>query len=277
MKIVGAVTQHYGLRDELNGVLEDFKIRNIDFRQTFPDGSEDIFIYGLSDKCLSAVLDMGKPVIGYPCLEEWLDTAEGRDKDYKKAVTSGRFRMIINFPGLGNLWHEMFPDFPVFYIPYAFNRKTLPIWNGSIKKVLVLNQNVERLKSFTDLSLDEILESPYYCHSTTQDEAWLTKEEIYNFYADYGVMFYFNNHSYSLTWVEALTTGIPMVTFNKFEPGALANVGTTADKIGFYCKKILQDDALARQMHRRNLAIVDEFFNFDRVKKLWRKNIEDML
>jgi hypothetical protein len=268
---IGVLCRHWGLQDYLKGVLVDYEVNYYSESTDFSKikGEEDLYIVTLPSTDILPILKFNKPIISYPCLSEYGDA--DYVKPYYELVKYPKFRFILNHSSWAKEWHQLFPDFPIRYIPYAFHH--FPKWHGSDRKVIVVIRKPERLLSYTEKSIEDLLKGiPYELHTGE-----LTKRELLERMASCQVMFYFSNASWGLVFCEALSIGLPMVTVNEHQTGDYANIACPIDQVPYYLQKVLNDKDLANQYSLRNLELADEILNYKRIKELWRINIEEML
>lgn len=262
---VGVLSRHWGMTDYFKGVLKDHEVKIYDMGHDKIQNDCDVYVVGLPVLDLKHVLPLNKPVISYPALWDWNpDYNESGYPQLKEAIERGKFTMVIN----DNCWtpslHKLFPELQVEYIPYAFDN--VPKWTGREAKVVVAIRDVNRLKSYTDQSLQQVLEGiPYELHTYTDRPKLLQR------FADCRAMFYFSNSPWTLVFCEAMSVGTPLVTFNEHPTGDYANVAGDVKTINAALKRLLASQELARQYSERNLRLANRIMNFEQTKDDWNK------
>lgn len=268
---IGVLTRHEGLFEYLKGVLVDFDVNYYYHNEDFAKikGEEDIYIITLPSLDIPPLFNFNKPIISYPCLNEYEDI--NYFSPYEQLVKYPKFRFILNHPCWAKSWHHLFPDFPIRYIPYAFHQ--FPKWHGVEEKVIIVIRRPERLFSYTNKGLDGVMEGiPFEHHGGD-----LSRKELLNRMATCRVMFYFSNAPWTLVFCEALSIGLPIVTINEHMTADYANIACSINSVPDYLNKLLKNYDLAKSYSLRNLELADELMNFERVKRLWKQNIEEML
>jgi hypothetical protein len=267
---IGVLVRHEGLLEYFKGVLYGKDV-NFYYGDNISKikGDEDIYITTIPSLDVPPLFKFNKPIISYPCLDEW-DDAE-YFSPYPEMVKYPKFRFILNHPVWARSWHKLFPDTPIRYIPYAYHQ--IPKWHGTEKKVIVISRLPERLLSYTSDSIPKIMEGlDYEIHSGK-----LSRKELFERIASCRVMFYFSNSPWTCVFCEALSIGIPIITINEHPTGDYANIACSISSIPKYLSKVLDDYDLAKSYSLRNLGLANEIMNYNRAKELWKQNIEEML
>lgn len=186
--------------------------------------------------------------------------------------------------------------------PNEFNN-----WNGSTNRILTIGQNMKNrgiscsYEIFEEVTrgLPRIIYGPENESSGDLNGGILSFEDLKIALRNHRVYFYTGTHpaSYVLNFMEAWTTGIPIVAigdkygnghyFNQFTyeiPSMVKNIYEDQRMNGFnmlvsndistlhnYCKMLLEDESLARDIGRLGRESAIQYFGKDNIKPQWEE------
>lgn len=269
---VALLSRHEGMDYYFRDVLEDHEVKRFQCDKEKPDDSFDVYVVGLPTSDIAEVIKFGKPIISYPCLWDYRNIGEAPGyKAMKEALDKGLLRVVLNSHAWMPSFQETFPGVQFNYIPYAFKNLRFN-WTGDEEKVIVVNRRPEdRLKPFTDLSLAKVLEGMDY-----EVHTWTPRDEVLKRMSKCRAILYYSNSPWTLVFCEAMSMGIPIVTFDGIASSAYANVSGKVDVVRDGLQRLLRDRDFAYQCSIRNTKMAERTMDFDEAKMGWNSLIKTL-
>jgi len=207
--------------------------------------------------------------------------AELESHEWDELLARPNTRVVSFYPNTV-AWLKEHKKVDVPYVPLGLDPESYGPWSGHEKSVLsIIHTYRERGWHFRQYQ--DAMETVPHLHVDHLDEAQekYDYEGIQRLYRAHRVYLHDGEQEYTITLIEALMTGMPIVSFRipgierYVQHGVNGFVGEDAKSIREYCRMLLSDDDLATRMGAASRAMALKEYNEARWKAEWQTLMRD--